>query len=665
MAGYDANKAAVFNKLRQQGLTEDQAAAQAGISNADFGNYSMGDNGQLGALDPGGGKKAGVDYERYSPQEEAESARFNAGLSSSKNFEQVDYAQTARSEPTPAKPISYTTTSTETVSGGGTQSVIAGPRIPNNESKAIGTAYQAKQDEYNQFIKDNPSDFQRKKQGLPPMSPEEKAAYQEKLDTLNKEKSELKQQQIDAETAGPPTETTTPNTTTTTTTVTTGKSTTNDPVNEQNDQQVFNQTETQLGSTVPVPTTRQPGDVEVPAAAADGAEGPLTITAADSDETGFPPPPEFGDQPEPTLTAADVDPMSDEEVAQLEERQAQNRAQLQAENYQPEPVPPSQTGYSGAAYDDEGNLMPGFTTDENNNAVFVGGDFVEPATQALAEEARTKAKLAEAQQQSTIQQRFNQSTQGDWRVRLSLATGSDYLYNSNDPGILKALRTTNGVIFPYTPNIQTNYNANYDKYELTHSNHRGYFYKNSSVADIQITGTFTAQDTAEATYLLAVIHFFRSVTKMFYGQDQQRGAPPPLCFLDGMGQYQFNNHPVLVSSFQYNLPADVDYIRVDPNNQGLSLAPRQALTSSSPGSTLSSVINRLKNAGLPKGANVSGPADLGTVQQKVSGTGQTTYVPTRIEISITLLPVNTRSQVSQQFSLNRFANGDLLKQGFW
>ena len=152
---------------------------------------------------------------------------------------------------------------------------------------------------------------------------------------------------------------------------------------------------------------------------------------------------------------------------------------------------------------------------------------------------------------------------------------------------------------------------------------------------------------------------------MFYGQDEQRGAPPPLCFLDGMGEYQFNNHPVLISSFQYNLPADVDYIRVDPNNQGLSLAPRQQLTSSSPGSTLSSVINRLKNAGLPKGANPGGPVDLGTVQQKVNGTGQTTYVPTKIEISITLLPVNTRSQVSQQFSLNRFANGDLLKQGFW
>jgi hypothetical protein len=42
-----------------------------------------------------------------------------------------------------------------------------------------------------------------------------------------------------------------------------------------------------------------------------------------------------------------------------------------------------------------------------------------------------------------------------------------------------------------------------------------------------------------------------------------------------------------------------------------------------------------------------------------------TYVPTKIEISISLLPIVTRSQASQQFSLKQFANGALVKQGFW
>jgi hypothetical protein len=279
-------------------------------------------------------------------------------------------------------------------------------------------------------------------------------------------------------------------------------------------------------------------------------------------------------------------------------------------------------------------------------------------------EISTKAKLAQAQQQATIQQRYNQTTSGDWRVRIRLAPGANYLYNDPSNTLLAPLRASNGVIFPYTPTIQTSFNANYDKYDMTHSNYRGYFYKNSSVGDIQVVGTFTAQDTAEAEYLLAVIVFMRSVTKMFYGKDAQRGAPPPLVELSGFGQYQFNNHPCLITSFNYSLPNDVDYIRITPNNQGINLSNRRNQVSSSPLSTIQSVLNRLQNAGLPRGA-VGSPGDLGTVSSTVAGLGQTTYVPTKMEIQVTLLPVQTRQQVSQQFSVKNFANGNLLKGGFW
>jgi hypothetical protein len=36
-----------------------------------------------------------------------------------------------------------------------------------------------------------------------------------------------------------------------------------------------------------------------------------------------------------------------------------------------------------------------------------------------------------------------------------------------------------------------------------------------------------------------------------------------------------------------------------------------------------------------------------------------------MELQLTLLPVQTRQQVSQQFSVKNFANGNLLKGGFW
>ena len=63
---------------------------------------------------------------------------------------------------------------------------------------------------------------------------------------------------------------------------------------------------------------------------------------------------------------------------------------------------------------------------------------------------------------------------------------------------------------------------------------------------------------------------------------------------------------------------------------------------------------RLNPGALP---TVPSPANLSN--------GAATYVPTKIEITLSLLPVQSRQQVSQQFSVKEFANGNLLKGGFW
>jgi hypothetical protein len=79
---------------------------------------------------------------------------------------------------------------------------------------------------------------------------------------------------------------------------------------------------------------------------------------------------------------------------------------------------------------------------------------------------------------------------------------------------------------------------------------------------------------------------------------------------------------------------------------------------------LSAALSRLTAAGVPQGAEPGAPSPSGIVQN-VNNLTEATYVPTKIEINITLLPTNTRSQVSQQFSVKEFANGSLLKGGFW
>ncbi len=251
----------------------------------------------------------------------------------------------------------------------------------------------------------------------------------------------------------------------------------------------------------------------------------------------------------------------------------------------------------------------------------------------------------------------NAKTQGDWRVRLSLAPSAGYLYKAQNPGILTPLQKTDGVIFPYVPQIQVTYAAHYDPAEVAHSNYKIFQYKNSSVDQINITCDFTAQDNDEANYLLAVIHFFRSVTKMFYGQDEipKPGTPPPLCYLSGMGDFQFDKHPLVVSSFNYSLPNDVDYIRA--GSPTLLPGVNSSEYNSGNDITVDDGVScrRLQVNGLNFGGNESVPN-----WQQQSNT-QPTYVPTKIQIAVTAYPIVTRNDISNKFSLKEYATGSLLQ----
>lgn len=329
----------------------------------------------------------------------------------------------------------------------------------------------------------------------------------------------------------------------------------------------------------------------------------------------------------------------------------------------------------GVAYDEDGFLLPGYTLDEEGNPVYVGGDFVEPATRESAEASRAQALLDQARNQASVSALRKASGKavgdGDWRVRLRLAPSATYLYKTpgiGSAGILEPLRDTDGVVFPYTPRIDMAYTANYNTSELVHANYPGHFYKGSTPGEVTLNADFTAQDSTEADYLLATIHFLRSCTKMFYGQDKERGTPPPLVFLSGLGDFQFNEHPCVIKQFNYNLPNDVDYIRARGRQStsagvtqgGNGLMFRRTLSSTTTASySLSSIWSRLTGANLPQGGMNIPPAPPNL------GLNSPTYVPTKMSIAITLLPMPTRSQVSQQFSLEKYANGNLLRGGFW
>ena len=366
-------------------------------------------------------------------------------------------------------------------------------------------------------------------------------------------------------------------------------------------------------------------NVDYEAGLADGTFSQSDVPAADIDTSAKP-----------------VDPAVDPQASSAGQQVAVPTADVQKSATDVNPEVAAITAATGAA----------------NGGTFTGDIFKLGAVGAAAA-ASIVGQVTQTQNQETYSSLNQMPVNTDWRVTLRLAPGATYLYNAPNAGLLAPLKVTNGVIFPYTPAITTAYKANYSQYDLTHSNYRGYFYQNSYTDAVTLNATFTAQSTADAAYVLAVIHFFRSVTKMFYGQDAQRGSPPPLVFLSGLGDYQFNNHPCLVSSFNYVLPADVDYISSgSPNNLGLNLQPLQNLYST----TLNAVaptVTRLAAAFLPPGAQNDIPAPLQSLLNNP------TYVPSKLDIQLTLFPVQSRQQVSTQFSLKGFANGQLLKGGFW
>lgn len=219
----------------------------------------------------------------------------------------------------------------------------------------------------------------------------------------------------------------------------------------------------------------------------------------------------------------------------------------------------------------------------------------------------------------------------DWRVRISLATNSTIFYKGKNPGIQSPLLNTSGVVFPYTPSISLQHNARYGETKLTHSNYASYFYEGSDVSAISISGDFTVQSQEEGKYVLAAMTFFRSCTKMWFGNQTQplAGNPPPMVFLNGFGKLYFPNVPCVITGFNHTMPAEVDYIEVKHSADELN------------------PFGTTKTGGIAK-------------SQSEMLSNAATRVPTSCTMSVTVQPVYSRKFIHESFNLDSFADGSLL-----
>jgi hypothetical protein len=250
----------------------------------------------------------------------------------------------------------------------------------------------------------------------------------------------------------------------------------------------------------------------------------------------------------------------------------------------------------------------------------------------------------------------------DWRARLSMPSGSFF----DKSPILQPLTDAGGLIFPYTPTISITSTATYNEIPVTHQNYQFQAYQNSRVSDIQITGEFNVEDGVQAKYWIAVVHFLRSVTKMFTGDTAFQGNPPPILNFSAYGDHVFRNVPVVVKSFSMTLPKDVQYIstNVSAVSGGLGGIAQTA-------SQLAGVAGAFGARGAATalgtiGAGVGLISSLSTLVGGGAGgmaAARDSHVPVKSDLTITIMPVYSRESV-RQFSLQQFVNGAYVSKGY-
>jgi hypothetical protein len=225
------------------------------------------------------------------------------------------------------------------------------------------------------------------------------------------------------------------------------------------------------------------------------------------------------------------------------------------------------------------------------------------------------------------------SDTADWRVRLQVPQNGSEIYqsifgslNAENNTLMEPLVPSRGMFWPLTPTMTVQHSANYNAMDQVHSNYPHQAYQNSQVDSINIIGEFPVQNADDAKHWVATVNFLRTVTKMYFGNEDQnsrgmKGNPPPILHLSGYGDHMYNKVPVVVNTFNLELRQGIDYI-----------------------STKQSDVYR---------SNIT-DFDVDSSDQ--------TWAPTLSNISVLVTPVYSRESI-KKFSLSKFARGELNGKG--
>mgnify|MGYP001554127851 FL=1 len=252
-------------------------------------------------------------------------------------------------------------------------------------------------------------------------------------------------------------------------------------------------------------------------------------------------------------------------------------------------------------------------TREPRNNVF--NDFFDQ--QANEENQRLKALQAQTGSVSSLNFDTGRGIpKQDWRARIR-PKNSDVDDNPYFQGkLLAPIRQSGGLVFQYTPDIFVSGTANWNSTHGVGQNYPVWTYNNSTPPSLPIISSFTANTEAEARYMLAVLHWCRGITKSSFGEQDYAsnlyGTPPPVLYFEYLGKHGFKQVPVIVSSYSYSYPNNVDYV----------------------------------------------PVRVGTSDDDI------TFLPVKIDVTINMDVAFTPEQVRRDFSIGKFIRGEAYDNGF-
>lgn len=200
------------------------------------------------------------------------------------------------------------------------------------------------------------------------------------------------------------------------------------------------------------------------------------------------------------------------------------------------------------------------------------------------------------------------------------------LLNPNTPD------SPHGLVWPYTPTISYQRSVDYQSYDLTHVNQEPYAYAKTQALRFSVSGDFSVQNSWEARYWIACFHFLETVTKMQFGKKSKSiGAPPPVLLFSAYGELMFNRLPVIVENFNITLDDNSDYIKTEVANK--------------------SNFNNVSASFKVEGTKSSG--------------SDVAWVPSKSNITVSLIHQNTPDEWVNTFSWQKFRDGDLIKRKGW